>query len=265
MGRTTLPDRTRRCAILFLVFQLRTSQSYAGAGPDRFASANRARSSAYGRRPGPIRIPRWTTLRTGRGATAHRPKAGHSPAFWGRSDPKMRRRPCRPGSPLRCGKSPKHRGERLAEGILGPAERRWQRRRSRPVTRVNSNVLLGQIAGPEAGAAARTAANREPDQALRAIQLLLELVLGKIGCDSASANPDSLHIDIHLARVEGHARVASGGKNPAPVRVGAGDGGFHQQRIGDGPRHSFGGAVVGGADDLNRHQLARALAVPDDL
>src|SRR5579859_1825908 len=58
------------------------------------------------------------------------------------------------------------------------------------ITCINFNVLFREVAGPETGAALAAALDRNADQALRRVQLFLQIKFGKIGGQASAANRD---------------------------------------------------------------------------
>src|ERR1700722_2369284 len=135
----------------------------------------------------------------------------------------------------------------------------------RTIARIDLNVLLRQIARPEAGRALASPVQGETDQALLLVELFLEIGLGEIRSQPAPAHRHVLEIDIHFARIKRHAGIPRSRENPAPVGIGARDGGLDQRRIGDAARDLRGHFFVRRATDLNGHQLPRAFAVAHDL
>src|ERR1700722_3009898 len=99
------------------------------------------------------------------------------------------------------------------------ASRKVRRHISSPVTGVDADVSLGEVAGPEARRASAFAAHGQADLALRGVQLLLQLVLGKARGEAATAHRHTLQVDIDAARIEGHAGIARRGKDAAPVGI----------------------------------------------
>src|ERR1700733_9457843 len=77
-----------------------------------------------------------------------------------------------------------------------------QRAVLRTIARINLNVLLGEIARPEARAALGFALDREADRAFGVVQFLLQLGLRKIRCQSAPAHRQALQIDVHLRWIQ---------------------------------------------------------------
>src|SRR5690348_4400649 len=55
----------------------------------------------------------------------------------------------------------------------------------RPVAAIDFDVLLGQVAGPEAGAGFAVAVDDELDGAVDAVEFLFQMLLFKIGGDTA--------------------------------------------------------------------------------
>src|SRR5580704_15948692 len=88
----------------------------------------------------------------------------------------------------------------------------------RTIARINLNVLLGQIARPESRAAFGTAVEGESNGAVGQVELLLQFRLREIGRKSAAAHGHALQIDIHLRRVQRHARITGGRNDATPVR-----------------------------------------------
>src|SRR5579884_4066629 len=135
----------------------------------------------------------------------------------------------------------------------------------RTVARIDFNVLLGEIAGSETRPSAAGAAKRELHQTFGFVQAALQVGLTEIRGDAAFADAGLLEADVGLGRIEIDAGIARGGKNPAPVRVGPGNGGFEQGRVGDCPSNALGGGIVGRAAHVDEDELAGALAIADDL
>src|SRR5580698_2714365 len=96
----------------------------------------------------------------------------------------------------------------------------------RTIARIDLNVLLRQIARPEARRTLASATQDETNQALTFVQLFLEIGLGKIRSQAAAAHGHVLEIDVYLARVQRHSGVAGSRDDPAPVGIGASYGGL---------------------------------------
>src|SRR5579883_1486381 len=146
-----------------------------------------------------------------------------------------------------------------------PARRRARRVISGPVAGVDPDVAFGEVAGPEAGRAFAFAADGEANLAFGGIQLLLQIRFRKRRGEAAAAHRDALHHDVGFGGIEGHARIAGGGKNAAPIGVGAGDGGLDQRGIGDGSGQASGGLSAGCARDVDGHEFPGAFAIARDL
>src|ERR1700678_3627739 len=129
------------------------------------------------------------------------------------------------------------------------------------IARINLNVLLGQIARPEARAAPAFALYRKSDQAFGFIQLLLQRTFRKIRRQPAPAHRYALQIDVHFRWIQRHARIPRRRYDPPPVRIGACNRRLYQRRIRDGARDTRGCLLVRRSAHLDSHQLARALAI----
>src|ERR1700691_1255043 len=90
---------------------------------------------------------------------------------------------------------------------------------SSPVTRVDADVAFGEVAGPEVRLPFALAAQGQANLALGRVQLPLQFGFGKARRQSSAADGHALHVDIDLARIESHARIARRGKDAAPVGV----------------------------------------------
>src|SRR5215469_5214073 len=135
----------------------------------------------------------------------------------------------------------------------------------RTIAGVDLNVFFRQVASPEARAARTSPMQDEADQAFGFIQFLLQLGLRKIRGEATPAHRNVLQIDIYLRRIERDTRVSSRRQYPAPIRIGPGDGGLHQQRIGDAARELPCCVIIGRTADLDGNQLTRAFAVSHNL
>src|SRR5712692_1825855 len=76
------------------------------------------------------------------------------------------------------------------------------------IARINFNVLFREVAGPETRAALAAALERYADQALRGVQLFLQIRFREIGGQSATANRDLLELNVYLRWIDRHAGVS---------------------------------------------------------
>ena len=65
--------------------------------------------------------------------------------------------------------------------------------------------------------------------------------------------------------IDGGAGVADGGHEASPVGIGAGPGGLHKRRVGDGFGDFEGVGVGGGPGDAELDDVGDALAIGNDL
>src|SRR5579871_81234 len=114
---------------------------------------------------------------------------------------------------------------------------------SGPVARIDSNIALGQVAGPEARTALSGPTDVDADLALFPSQLLLKFLFGEGRGQATPADRHILHIDVGFCRVERHTRIPCRAENSPPIRIRACDRRLHQRRIGDRPRN-FRSAIV---------------------
>src|SRR5208283_2247105 len=135
---------------------------------------------------------------------------------------------------------------------------------SRPVTGIDVDVAVREVAGPEARLAFGFTAQREAYVDFGRIQLLFKFGFGKRRGQAAVADEDALHTNIGLGGIESHAGITGGGKDAAPVGVGAGYGGFDQRRICDGSGQARGGIIAGRASDFNGDEFLGAFAIARD-
>ena len=78
-------------------------------------------------------------------------------------------------------------------------------------------------------------------------------------------NFDSGHGDFDERRIEFHAGAARCGKDAAPIGIGAGKGGFHKRRSGDGFRDFARGGFCSCSANFDLDHALSAFAVGDDL
>src|ERR1039458_1337852 len=109
--------------------------------------------------------------------------------------------------------------QQAASGIM----RSTRRVMSGPVAGVDPDVAFRQVAGPEARFAFSLPSNRQADFAFRRGQSGFQFLFGERRGQPALAHRHALHPNVGFGRIEGNARVAGGGEDAAPVRVGAGD------------------------------------------
>ena len=131
------------------------------------------------------------------------------------------------------------------------------------VAGVDVNVFLGEIAGPDRAWPFAGMQDRG-DRHIPGEHFLMNGELVESVFAAAAANGDACDPDIDALTIEFHAGAARGGEDAAPVRIGSGEGGFHQRRIRNGPRELIGGAIGGGAAHFNFDHTLRAFAVFDD-
>src|SRR5712691_2829910 len=86
------------------------------------------------------------------------------------------------------------------------AIRNRARRISGPVAGVDADVILGEVAGPEARMTSAASPELEQDRAFRLVQLPGELLFGKVGGQPAAAHRQTLHVNVDTLRIEGDAR-----------------------------------------------------------
>src|SRR5258705_6929779 len=124
------------------------------------------------------------------------------------------------------------------EGTTNSGATRNMRRRMRsgPVTGVDLDVALGEVAGPEAGGAFTLSTNRETDLTLLGFELLLEGGLGERGGQSCAADGGILQIDIDFGGVERVTGIPGGGEDASPVWIGSGHSSLNERRVGDRTR-----------------------------
>src|SRR5437868_1409664 len=103
-----------------------------------------------------------------------------------------------------------------------------QRRFLRAVIRIDVDVVFGEVARPEGRAALSLAYDPEDYRDIGVVET--EFHVGFIeGCSqTVAANLDILESDFNQRRIEIDSGVTSCRKNTAPVRVGTGDGRFHE-------------------------------------
>src|SRR5690242_19336521 len=82
---------------------------------------------------------------------------------------------------------------------------------SRPIARVDADVALREVAGPEARLAFAFSPNVDANLAVRRVELLLEVGLGKRRGNTALADRDALHVDIGLRGIERDTGIARRG------------------------------------------------------
>src|SRR5580765_3386019 len=98
--------------------------------------------------------------------------------------------------------------QQAASGISN----RTRRVISGPVAGIDPDIALRKVAGPEARFAFSLPANRQPDFAVRGVQLRLQLLLGKRCRQSTFTDRDTLHVDVGFRRSERDARVTRRGE-----------------------------------------------------
>src|ERR1700739_2610817 len=135
----------------------------------------------------------------------------------------------------------------------------------RGVVRVDANVFVGQVGGPEsAGAFALMEMNVDGKLGLLEVGVGGVFVVFK-GAAAATADGQLAEGDVDGFGVYCSAGVADGGNEAAPVGVAAGPCGLDERRMSDG----FGDAecigVRGGAVDAKFDNVRDAFAVGHDL
>src|SRR5580693_5679309 len=117
------------------------------------------------------------------------------------------------------------------------------------IASVDVNVLCGEIAGPDTGAAL-AGMQRDDDGDIFREHLAMcgAFVEGVFLAAAANFYPGEGNIG--ALEIEGDTGAAGGGQDAAPVGIGAGDGGFYQWRIRDGERDLLCGAIAGSAANL---------------
>src|SRR6266446_4128200 len=135
---------------------------------------------------------------------------------------------------------------------------------SSPVRRIDAHVLRREVAGPIAG------------HGFAGVQIHYQRnVFGKkfvaggafveIERLLAPQHRNARHFDVHQSGVKLYAGPPSGGKNAAPVRVAAREGGFHQRRSRDGFRDALRRGFRLGVAHFDFDDALRAFAVGHDL
>ncbi len=133
----------------------------------------------------------------------------------------------------------------------------------RPIAGVDVDVFLGEIASPHARFSfAGVEVDDDGDVFLEHFLVCHDFIEGMLA--PSAANLDACQPDIHALEIELHSGPARSGKDAPPIGIGAGKGGFHQRRIGDGARDLVGGPVRGGAAHFNFDYALRAFAIRDD-
>src|SRR5436190_819510 len=133
------------------------------------------------------------------------------------------------------------------------------------IARIDSDVLFGEIAGPEPGFAARPALDYKTNRNFVFVHLALQPRLGELGGAPRLAHERALKVDVDAVRVELDTGIAGGRQDAAPIWVGPGDGGLEQRRVGDGTGDLACRGIVGSAFYFDGDQLSGALAIAGDL
>ena len=134
---------------------------------------------------------------------------------------------------------------------------------SSAVAGVDVDVLLREVAGPHASAAAAGAQVDNDGDIFREHLFVRDALVERMFA-AAAANGDSREPDVDALEIEIDAGAAGGGEDAAPVGVGAGEGGFYERGLRDGARDLVGGAVGRGAANFDFDDVLRAFAIFDD-
>src|SRR5258708_1415992 len=129
------------------------------------------------------------------------------------------------------------------------------RARLRAIAGIDFDVLFREVASPEASFAFAAPVDGESDLAFALVQFPRQLRFRKIDGETVTADQNALQVDFDGAGVEFGTGVSSRGKNPSPVRIGAGDRRLHQRRVGDGARDALGVVIVSGAANVDVDEL----------
>src|SRR5580693_4161023 len=135
----------------------------------------------------------------------------------------------------------------------------------RPVVRINVDVVFSEIASPESGRSLSLAGDPEDDRDVGIVEPHLHAGFVERRGEPIAADLHILQRDIDLAGIEVDPRVARGGKNAAPVGVGACDRGLHKRRIGDRAGDRRGGGIAQSAMHFHGYELSRSFAIAHDL
>src|SRR5580658_242363 len=156
----------------------------------------------------------------------------------------------------------------LANGVRSAASKTMQERTTpalSAVIRIDVDVILGQIAGPEGCRSFAFTSNPEDDRDIGVVETNLHIGFVERSSKAVTADLHILQGDIDLGGIEVHAGITGGRENTAPVGIGTGDGGLYEQRIGDGPGDASGRRVTERAVHFDGDQFARAFAIAYDL
>src|SRR5690625_4120130 len=136
---------------------------------------------------------------------------------------------------------------------------------SRAIIRIDADISMRQIAGPDGGAPLANA-DIDRDFELRPLHVSRARLFRVAGSDPA------LFGDQNITKADGQqvairllAGFADGHDDAAPIGVLAGKRGLDQRRIRDGKPDAPGGAIILGAGDGDGGEFAGALAILDDL
>src|SRR5258708_7218476 len=99
--------------------------------------------------------------------------------------------------------------------------------RLRAIAGIDFDVLFREVAGPEASFPFAAPVDGELDLAFALVQFLRQLRFRKIDGETVAADLNALQADFDAAGVELGTGVTGRGKNPSPVRIGAGDRRLH--------------------------------------
>src|SRR5579864_2552214 len=112
------------------------------------------------------------------------------------------------------------------------------RRTSRPVGGVDGDVIVRQVAGPDA-CRGFALVEVEAQRDFLLVERTLRLGFVEARVKSAPAEGKTVHANIDFRRIEARAGIPGGTDEAPPVGITAGDGGLRERGVGDSARDAL--------------------------